>query len=163
MNLGGEFYIYTLTDAGKGRRFASPLPEEIVMSKGMPSEALAGEFIGGKQDTSPEDFETNPVFVKFLQWSVAKHIRDCPEFVEEAKKRGDGSLLVVDVRALPVTGEVEDEDLIGVVQVKGGKAEKFSGFARYQPYTTKGFTQLVPSLQEKYIEELSELAQNVAK
>lgn len=162
MNLGGEFYIYTLTEAGKGRRFASPLPESIVMTKGMPSEALAGEFMGGEQSTSPDDFEANPAFVKFLQWSIAKHIHDCPEFVDEARKRGDGSLLVVDVRALPVVDQVEDEDLIGVVQVKDGKAEKFSGFARYQPYTRKGFTQLVPSLQEKYLEELSALAQKVA-
>lgn len=160
MDLGGDFYIYTLTENGKGRRLASPLPEEVVIKQGLVSEALAGEFKGAEQSTSPEDFETNPVFVKFLQWSIAKHIRDCPEFIEEAKQRGNGSLLVVDVRALPITGKdtVKDEDLIGVVQVKDGKAETFSGFARYQPYTSKGFTQLVPSLQQKYMQELRELA-----
>lgn len=158
MDLGGEFYIYTLTEGGNGRRLASPLPEDIIMKQGMPSEALAGEFKGKAQTRAPEDFEANPVFVKFLQWSIAKHIRDCPEFIEEAKRRGDGSLLVVDVRALPLKDNVADEDLIGVVEVKQGKAEKFSGFARYQPYTSKGFTQLVPSLHEKYLQELSELA-----
>lgn len=158
MNLGGEFYIYTLTDAGQGRRFASPLAQEIVNSNGMPSEAVAGEFKGEANSSAPEDFEVNPVFVKFLQWAIAKHIRDCPEFIDEAQKRGDGSLLVVDVRALPVTDKVDDEDLIGVIQVKGGKADKFSGFTKYQPYTAKGFTQLVPSLHEKYLQELEQLA-----
>lgn len=158
MNLGGEFYIYTLTEEGKGRRFASPLPEDVIRDKGMPSEAIAGEFTGRATGSDPADFEPNPVFVKFLQWSIAKHIRDCPEFVEEAKKRGEGSLLVVDARALPIEDAVEDEDLIGVVQVKDGKADKFSGFAKYIPYTSKGFTQLVPSLHKMYLQELRGLA-----
>lgn len=163
MNLGGEFYIYTLTEEGKGRRFASPLPEEVIRARGMPSEAIAGEFVDSVEGADPADFEPNPVFIKFLQWAIAQHIHDCPEFVAEAIARGEGSLLVVDARALPLSDTVADEDLIGVVQVKDGKAEKFSGFTKYIPYTHKGFTQLVPSLHAKYLQELHALAKTQAK
>ena len=157
-NLGGEFYIYTLSDKGQNRRYASPLPEQVVMNKGMPSEAIAGEFTSQDGSNNADEFETNPMFVKFLQWSVAKHIKACPEFIQEAKARGEGSLMVVDLRALPVAGEIEDEDLLGIVEVKEGEAGKFSAFARYKPLTAKGFTQLVPSLQAQYLQELTALA-----
>lgn len=150
----GEFFLYTLNHKGQGRCYASPLPEDIILAKGLPSEALAGEFKKGKDAATEEHFEANPLFLKFLHWAIAKHIRQCPKFQEEAKKKQNGHLLVVDMRSFPLESGLPKEDTLGVVEVKEGEAVHFSGLEDYKVFTDKGFMRIDPWLYEKYLEEL---------
>ncbi len=149
-----DFYLYTLNETGNNRCFASPIAEDQIFEKGLPTEALAGEFIKGQDQATVENFQQNPVFVQFLHWAIAQHIRDCPGFKAEAERRQDGLMRLIDLRCLPLQGDIPDEDIIGLVEVKGGQAVKFHGLDSYQVFTDKGFMRIDPWLYEKYLQEL---------
>lgn len=150
-----DFYLYTLTEKGNNRCFASPVAEEQIFAKGLPTEAIAGEFLQGKDLATVENFEQNHVFIKFLHWAIGKHIRDCPGLKAEAERRQNGHMLVVDMRCFPLEGDVPKEDTLGVVEVKDGQVVKFHGLDQYQVFTRQGFMRIDPWLYDRYLEELN--------
>lgn len=162
MDTAGEFYIYSMGAEGGNRCYASPLPEHVSREKGLPSEALAGEFTQGKDQITPEHFECNPAFVNFLMWALAKHVRNCPAFVEAAAKAGTGRLMLADMRGFRPNEQWQQEDTLGFVEVEDGKAASFHALRNYTPFTSKGFMQINPWLFEKYLEELIALVEQRA-
>lgn len=159
MSNSDDFYIYTLTQEGNNRRLASPLPSDFANHNGLCSQALAGEFLSANPgEDNPESFTPNPEFIRFLQWSVAKHAPTSPGFVDYAEQKPDGPVFIVDVRALHHGQEPQQEDLIGVVMLEGGKPIQFKASPDYQVLTKHGFLRIDPWLREKYIEDLQQHA-----
>ncbi len=147
-----EFYVYTINDGTQSRRLVSPLNSEFAQAHGLVKEAIAGEFTG-EQD-SPETFNANPDFVRFLQWAVAKHVPQAPGFVQHAQEQQDGPVFIVNHRARLHGEEPQIEDVLGAVEVSAGKATNFKGSADYKTLNAHGFLHIDPWLYDKYMEEL---------
>ena len=155
MTVDEQFYIYTLTDAGQGRRLASPLATDFTNQHGLCEQAMAGEFTSSSADEdSPETFTANPEVVRFLQWALAKHAPAAPGFKERALADPEGSIFIVDIRGVHRGFEPKDEDLIGIVQLAGGQPRQFQASPNYKVLTEHGFLRIDPWLRQKYIEEL---------
>lgn len=152
-----DFYLYTLNEKGGYRCFASPVAEDLIFEKGLPNEAIAGEFIEGSEHTTAEHFKQNPVFLKFLHWAIAKHIRNCPGFTAQAEEKQNGQVMIVDTRGLPSDKEIPKEDTLAAVEIKDGKAVKFQGLKAYKVFTEQGFMRIDPWLHDKVVEELKSL------
>ncbi len=147
----------------EGRCFASPLDVNAYIDKGMPPEAIAGEFMKGRGSLALEHFSGNPTFVKFLQWVISRHIQQYPDLRVVTEQKLSGESQVPDLRGLGPAGELNDEDCLGVVEFLDGKMLNYKSNEQYQPYTEKGYMQLDPWLQEKYMQELLKLTFNDAQ
>ena len=150
----GEFYLYTLSADVGSRCFGSPLPQDATAGNGLPTEALAGEFLKGKEHATVENFKQNPVFLAFLHRTIAKHIQDCPGFKVSAAKKQNGHIIVGDMRSFHLEGEPPNEDAIGVVEIQNGEAVKFHGIAEYKVFSEQGFMRIDPWLHHKLMDEL---------
>lgn len=153
-----EFYLYTIQE----RCLASPLSDEMILEKGLLPEACAGEFSEGKEAATVANFLRNETFVKFLHWVISKHAPQYPALSVVAEQKLSGESQVPDLRGLSATGELADEDAIGVVEFENGKIISFAGNDNYSPFTEKGFMQLDSWFHEKYMEELTEYVNNQA-
>lgn len=160
MNQSRDFYLYTLNEKAGNRCLASPVPENLIQKNGLPAEAIAGEFTEGAENTSEETFKQNPLFLQFLHWVLAKHIRQCPGFIAQAKQKADGQVLIVDLRSSPINKDVPRKDILAVVDIKDGQAVKFHGLKDYKVFTESGFTRVDPWLHDKVVEELRSLIES---
>ena len=134
--------------------YVSPLSHEYGGVSGLPPEAIMGELTEGPERITPECFRPNSVFVKFLQWVIAKHAPRCPDLVAEAKRIQDGYVYIIDGRTQTPEGEVPVEDIIGAVKVEGGQLIGFQGAPGYRILTEDGFVQLDGWTHERLVEEL---------
>ncbi len=150
-----EFYFYE-NDA---RCFLSPLDVDVVINKGMPPEAIAGEYLKGRDNATTENFVINTAFVKFLHWVITKHIAQYPVLQVVATQKLSGESQVADLRGLGENGELADSDCIGVVEFVDGKIVSYDHNDTYNPFSERGYMQLDPWFQGKYIEELTKLAE----
>lgn len=151
-----NFYIYEVIVDGKCCRYASPVSRDIVTEKGLIAEAIAGEVVGDGEQVSSENFKKNPAFIKFLQWSISRHVRECQPILQEAMRVGDGNVVIPDFRKPESDGSFPPEDIIGIVEVKKGEPIGFRGSPNYIPFTDKGFMKLDSFFMERYEADLLE-------
>lgn len=153
MSNHNDVYVYTVTDAGRSRRLASLLPEESTRQHGLKSYALIGEFT--QQEGEAETFTTNPQYIDFLNWAIARHVAHCPGLVAEAQKQQNSHLWVTDARGRAQGKALSEEDIIGVAEIQNGKVVRYAGNQKYQPFSPEfGFMVIEPWLNQKIREEL---------
>lgn len=148
------FNVYKVTMGGKAHRYVSPLPMGLVTKHGLVAEAIVGEFTGDADDVTSENFKANPAFIKFLQWSISQHVQECEAIQEEAKKVGDGNIIVPDFRQPADDGAILQEDVIGLVEIKNGKVVLFHASPDYIPFTEKGFMILDAFFKDRHEADL---------
>jgi hypothetical protein len=152
-----DVFIYDVTTPdGEAARFVSLLPPDLANVIGLPGEAVMGKM-GEGEEVGPDNFETNPEFLRFLHWVIGKHGSDCPGIIEACRRQQDGFVYVLDARTPDPTGEVSSEDIIGAVKVENGEPISYEGHSAYRVFTENGFLGLEPWLKEKLIEEIRAL------
>lgn len=152
-------FIYDVDLDGQPKRYLSPLPNEVVIQLGLPTEAIMGELIGNVEEITTDNFRMNPVFREFLQWVIEKHARLFQDLIAEGKRQKDGIVCVLDLRTPTPGGPVLPEDIIGVFEVKDGELVRFVGSSKYVLVGQNGLTKLNDDIRAKLIDELTVLAQ----
>lgn len=142
MNEENEFYVYQVNTGGRNGRYMSILPMDVVKEKGLIAEAIVGELTADTQDVLPQDFKANPAFIRFLQWSISRHVSTNEAILDEAKRVKTGNIIVPDFRKPEENGSIAPEDIIGLVQVDDGKIMHFHCSPDYIAFTNKGFMKL---------------------
>jgi hypothetical protein len=153
-----SMYIYVVRQGdGSSRRYLSILEAaDIQQLGGLRAEAIVGEVRGDDDEIDPSCFIPNEIFLRFLNYVIARHVTACPGLLAEVARQGTGYVYLSDLRAgrgfpVPV------EDRIGYVEIAGGEIKKYVGFPSYRPYTEKGFMQLDPWIHDRLVEELRAL------
>jgi hypothetical protein len=131
---------------------------DVDLDGGLPGEAILGEFTGGPERLDPDHFTPNPKFLQFLHRVLARHAASAPGFLAEAERQKDGHVYVLDKRTPTPTGAVPPEDIIGAIEIAGGKPLRYVGSPRYAALTIRGQTQLDPWLHARLVDELRALA-----
>ena len=149
-----DVYIYTINEAGRSRRLATLLPEEITRQHGLKTYAIVGEFT--QAEGEEETFKVNPAYIEFLSWAIAKHAPHCPSLQAKVAEKQNGNLLINDLRGHLSGAEITEEDVIGMVEIKDGKLIRYAGNKNYRPFSQHGFMLLEPWLNQKIREELME-------
>ena len=150
----GDVFVYRIDTEDGLRDVVSLMDHDWLSAHGeMPSEAILGAFPrppGSGDDISPETFQENPDFTRFLQEVIAQHIGGVGFLVEAAAGQDGAQLYLVDGRAQrPADGEPALHDVIGMVAVRSGRLVPSS----YQPnpahrlFTDDGFLDLPPDLE----------------
>ena len=137
--------------------FVSPRRPEGDAVSGLRPEAVMGRLKGAHDELTIENFEENPIFLKFVHWVVGKHCRDWPGLQEEATRQQDGFVYIVDARCGGPDSDPPQEDILGMVKIEKGEIVGFQGSPDYRMLTERGFMQLSPWLREKWLEELDAL------
>ncbi len=138
---GKKRYVLTLENPGKGL-------------KDVNRKALFGALREGNSVT-PENFIASPDFLKLLHKVWSEDVFQNPEMLENAKKANDGYVLVIDPRARKTKGEAQKEDIIGAIEVKGGKIGKYSANPKYKLFTKTGFFRMPSPVEKKLFEEIN--------
>lgn len=134
-----------------------PAEDTFQKGKGLRSEAVIGTIPGDAASISQENFTPNTKFVSFMQDVIAKHGPALPGFEEEARRIEDGSMGIIDGRVNDPGGVVETEDILGVFEVKGGKAIRYHANDKHLLVSKRGIFRLDPWLHQRLIEEARSL------
>ena len=152
------YYIYDTVVEGSHRYFASLLPHDTGFTAGLPSEAIIGEFTSGPETLTPDAFQQNIEFVKFMAYVIGKHASACPGLIAETRRQQNGFVYILDNRTPTPDDAVPPEDIIGGVEIANGKMLCYHGSPTYRILTDDGFMQLDPWLKDRLIEELVAIA-----
>ena len=147
---------------GELTHYLSILDPSDAMSGGLPPEAILGRLTAGPDHVDVENFEPNPVFVKFLGWVIARHAVACPGFVAAVARQRDGYVYIFDQRVQRADGSVAPEDLIGAVEIRDGEILRYIGSPNYRAFTAAGPPQIDPWFHDRWMEELKALRTTTA-
>lgn len=133
-------------------------PKDVAEISAIPSEAVCGQFVS--EDTSPESFRVNPVFVHFMHSVIENKGIGLPSLLEVARNQVDGYVYIIDFRTPDgIMGNVPIEDVVGAFQVTNGEivANSYQPNEDYKVFTDNGLVKLPDELQHILIEELKKL------
>ena len=153
-----DFYIYDTVIDGTPRYFATLLPHDTGFASGLPSEAIMGEFTNGPEELTPNAFQQNSVFIKFLAYVIGKYAAECPGLIAEAQRQQNGFVYILDKRTPTPDGAVPPEDILGGVEIVDGRMIRFHGSPNYRILTNDGYMQLDSWLKDRLIDELVAVA-----
>jgi len=124
-------------------------PSVVARLGGIPLRAVAGKLEG-------DTFAENEAFVAVLQGVIRHHTPRLPGFADAARKRGTGSIVMVDLRTPDPDGEVPPEDIFGAFAITDGHAssETYAPNPAYRVYTRHGLLRLPDGLAEILLAEL---------
>lgn len=139
------------------------LPEEM-LGCGLPSEAIVGTLhrpLADGEAIAPENVAINSAFVDFMHGVIARRAPQLPGFIAEARRQGEGLLVIVDLRTQTPDGPVPPHDIVGCFRVAEGAAVvgSYRPSPKHRLLTENGFFQLHPELQAALLEELRRLEQ----
>jgi hypothetical protein len=146
--------------------YLAALSHDVVFRHGLPLQAIVGEALAsagevmshGVGGVDYDHFKPNPEFTRFLHRVLAKHARQCPGVVLEARRQRTGHLYILDKRTPTPLGTVPPADIIGAVEVQNGAAIGYQGSPQYEPFGRNGLMQLDSWLEARFTEELLALA-----
>lgn len=158
MNESVGYYIYDTVIDGHHRYFATLLPHDTGFMSGLPSEAIMGELTAGPDSLTPDAFQQNPQFLRFMAYVIGKHASSCPGLIAETHRQQNGFVFILDNRTPTPHDAVPAEDIIGGVEIEKGRMLRFHGSPNYRVLTDRGFMQLDPWLRDRLGEELISIA-----
>lgn len=121
---------------------------------GLPREAILGRLTAGPQHIDAAHIEPNPLFAQFLGWVIANTAHESPALVAEAQRQSSGFVYIADERE-PHRRTISPENLVGAVEVKGGKMLHYLGNPNYRVFTAAGAPRLDPWLQARWMAALA--------
>lgn len=113
-----------------------------------------GRFIDGADRLTPDNFVSNGAFVDFLHEVIAKHGPKCPGIVSEARRVGDGTVAVIDLRVPDLNGAISPEDIVGLFRVTEGTVGEYHASPMHRVINGFGIMRLPEWLHEKLVTEL---------
>jgi hypothetical protein len=144
--------------------YVTCLSHERVFEHGLPSEAIIGVLLRplkAGETITPEVFARNRLFVDFMHGVVARRGPQLPGLLAEARRQGQGMVVVVDLRTRTPQGPVPPEDIVGVFKVQDGAVvpESYYPSPKHMILSSDGFFQLDPELESCLLEELVALSE----
>jgi hypothetical protein len=142
--------------------YISCLSHEQVFERGLAKEAIIGVLLRpleSDEPITPAVFARNRVFVDFLHALIARRGPQLPGLIAEARRQGNGWVVIIDQRTPTPGGPVPPEDIIGVFAVKDGQlvANSYQPSPKHVILSSDGFFQLGSELQACLLEELASL------
>ena len=161
-----EWNVYVVGEPEDRTCVLSPLPRDLVLRLGLPAPAVAGELIDATEEVlsgapgriDREQFKPNSEFGRFLHWVLSKHAPRCPGVLQAAQHQPAGYVYIIDARTPTPAGEVPPDDVIGAVKLKDGAPAAYEPMPGYEPLGRNGLMVLDPWLEERFMDELVELA-----
>ncbi len=149
-------FLYEVDPTGRGspRYYLSPMPKKTALQCGLPSEAILGELVDGPDHFDADHFRQNVAFLEFLHSVIARHGNDWPLLQSAAKQQPNGSFVIHDLRSAESTESPPDEDLIGTLELKDGKAVSYRPSTDYRLFTSNGLLKLHEWLHDRLLEDL---------
>jgi hypothetical protein len=144
--------------------YVTCLTHERVFERGLPGEAIIGVLLRpleAGENITPENFARNRLFVDFLHCVVARRGPQLAGVLAEARRQGQGLVVVVDRRTRTPQGPVPPKDIVGVFEVHDGKVvhDSYHPSPKHEILSSDGFFQLDPELQSCLLEELVALTE----
>src|SRR5262245_16395659 len=139
-------------DVGNGMRdFVTLVPPEIFSSRGLVSEAIVGVLsllLEDDEQITQDVFTRNQVFVEFMHQVIARHAPKDPSFTDEAPRKGNGWIYIIDQRTPDPAGTVPPEDIVGCFQIANGKVipESYQSNSKHLIFSSRGFFDLGTNL-----------------
>jgi hypothetical protein len=131
-------------------------PELVAKIGGLPSEAIYG-FMEGEDGYSLEQFQPNPVFIRFMHEVISDYYPNNPPVQEHVRNQEKGSFSIIDLRTPEgPQGRVPMEDIIGIFEIKNGQITKESYWAneKHLLLSENGSFQLPPDLHRHLLETI---------
>jgi hypothetical protein len=142
--------------------YVTLLRPEHAFSRGLAPEAIIGVLtrpLASGEPITPENFARNRVFVEFLHRVIAHRGPSLPDLITQARRQGDGWVVVIDLRTAAPEGPIPPEDIFGAFEVRSGSVVpgSYRASPRHKILTAHGFFQLPADLQTALAEELASL------
>jgi hypothetical protein len=155
-------YIYHVETPEGAKDYISCLGHEHVFAHGLPPESIIGVLtrpLESGEAITPAVFARNRVFVEFMHRVIARRGPQLPGLIAEARRQGDGLVVVIDQRTPTPQGPVPPEDIVGVFEVKNGQttSERYHASPNHLILSSNGFFRLDTELQSCLLEELAKL------
>ncbi len=119
---------------------------------GLTSAAIVGEYRDGVHD--PEHLKSNVAFQRMMHTVIETWLPSSPRFAEEARERGEGSVVVIDGRTPYGEGEVPFVDMVGAFEVAGGEVVSYHPNHEHRLLTADGWMALDTPLHEAIVRHL---------
>src|SRR6185295_5805288 len=103
---------------------------------------IMGEFTCGPETLTPDAFQQNPQFIRFMAVAIGKHCAGCPGLIAETQRQQNGFVYILDKRTPTPDDGVPPEDIVGGVEIQDGQMIRFHGSPNYRILTANGFMQL---------------------
>ena len=153
------FYVVEV-DLRPGKAiYVTVLRPDVVFSSGMPPEAIVGQLLDGSKEVAPQNFARNRVFVEYLHSFIDMEARQEPLLQAEARKIGNGKLVVADRRG--TIHAPSGEDNFGVFEVSNGTIGSYTRNEAHRILSERGLFRLPNSLERQLIAELERRAKAV--
>ncbi|MET7951855.1 hypothetical protein [Micromonospora sp. NPDC005324] len=149
---GRSVFVYRVGSGAGVQDVISVMEHEWVSKNGLPTEAILGMIRrprGFGDDVSPDKFEENPGFVRFLHELISEHVIELGQVARGAIGQDGARIYLVDGRTTRQGGEVALQDVIGMVAVDDGRpvAGSYQPNPAHRLYTADGFFVLPPELE----------------
>jgi hypothetical protein len=136
-------------------------PDQQKAIGGIPAEGIAGVIDGPvspRQPIPPDRFRPNPAFAAFMQHVIGTLGPSDPELKAEARRRGSGSIGIIDLRTPEgVMGRVPLEDIVGIFAIENGEITNYHPNDKHVVFSVNGLVQLPPTLRDLHVLELMRL------
>ena len=128
-------------------------------SQAIPAEAILGGLPVAASLSDVAAFRPNRRFVAFLHRTIKKHIDSVGPWQAAAAAQGEGWVYLIDARTKDPHGDVPPEDIIGRVEVRGGRfvPGSYVGNPNHRLLTERGPFRLDSWLAQRLREELDQL------
>jgi hypothetical protein len=151
-HLGREAFVFQVNVGAETQEVVSVVNPSTVFEHGLPTEAILGVLRSGAtrgHQITPERFQENPAFVRYLQSLIATRIGEVEAVRRAAQQQGEGYVYLVDARTLQPDGQVPSADVIGAVKVQAGTpvAASYQPNPNHRLLTKDGFFRLPTELE----------------
>lgn len=153
-------YVCRVDTAEGDKDYVTLIPPEVAFTQGLAPEAIVGVLsrpLQPDEPITPEMFARNPVFVEFLHEVIARNGPTQPGVLAEAKRLGNGFVVVVDRRTPTPEGPVPPEDIIGFFKIDSGKVVEgsYQRSPNHRILSANGFFRLDPGLHKCLLKDLA--------
>lgn len=138
-------------------------PADIRRLGGIPRDAIIGLVAPGvppeERGFTPETFQPNPSFVRFMHDVIGRCAHDVPALQAEARRVGEGFVYLIDGRTATPQGAVPPEDIIGFVRAAQGRVvpHSYQPNANHRIVSDAGLFELPADLHECLVAALRDL------
>ena len=144
--------------AGEANVMSLLAPEDINRLKGLPPVAIAAAY---NTPQPPDRLAGNPSFLQFMHNVIARYAPAEPTIQTAAQQKGEGQIYLADANSPQARqGTFPPEDIIGVLNVKGGRCivGSYAPNPNYLVFRRgRGLVRLPGPLHEALLNELRSL------
>ena len=139
-----------------GKSLLTIIAPETKTKGNLKAASIVGEFTDVEEGKKPDltKFKHNLAFLKLFHTVVKEESMKAPAMIESAKKKGNGTILIVDGREKN-REKPEKENIVGMLEIKDGKIIVYKLNKLYRVLTKDGFFKLPPEVEKAILKKLA--------